>query len=286
MKVKSLLEQYNLRPSKSLGQTFLQDEGIAQRIVSSAELSPTDDVLEVGPGLGILTRLAAAQANRVVAVEVDRLLAHILAETLDRCPNVELVNDDILQVDLEALLGEAADYVVISNLPYSITSAAIRRLLECSRRPRLLVLMVQGEVAERILAAPGKMNLLALSVQYYGQPSMAFMVPRGAFYPVPGVDSAVLTVRPHSASPLTPDDTALFFTIARAAFAQKRKQILNSLTAGLGISKERLRDALEECDVDPRRRPQTLSMAEWRLLRKVIGGLVGDIGSDRAPLVD
>lgn len=264
-----LIRRYDLDPKKSLGQNFLVDESHLARIAAAADLTPQDTVLEVGPGLGVLTRYLAAQAGRVVAVELDDRLIPILVERFADRPNVRFVHADILEVDAAALV-ETTAYKVVANLPYYITSAVLRHLLEAPQPPTLAVVMVQREVAQRMVAAPGDMSLLAVGVQFYARPKIVQKVPAGAFYPRPKVDSAVvrLEVRPEPAAPDV--DRGQFFEVVRAGFGQKRKQLLNSLSSGLGLDKERIRAYMEEAGIDPRRRAETLSLDEWAALTRAI----------------
>jgi len=263
MKIKALLEKYNLRPSKGLGQHFLYDEGIARKVVAAADLTPADHVIEVGPGLGILTRPLAEQAGQVVAIELDHRLAEILRETLAPLSNVEIVEEDVLRINLVELVPPGVTYKVIANLPYYITSAAIRHFLEATRRPQLVVIMVQREVAERILAAPGEMSLLSVGVQFYGQPRLVGRVSRGAFYPSPRVDSAILRIDVYDHPPVWGDKPERFFRVVRAGFSQRRKQLRNSLSAGLGLSAQETTDTLRAHSIDEKLRPQVLSIEDW-----------------------
>ncbi len=273
MDVMAVLRRYGIRPSKGLGQNFLVDRGALERIVATAGLTRADTVLEVGPGVGVLTRLLARAAGRVVAVELDARMVSILGETLADLPNVEVVAGDILEVDPAAVVangGEAPDYRVVANLPYYITSAALRHLLEARVRPQTLTVMVQYEVAQRIVAAPGDLSLLAISVQVYGEPHLAFRVPAAAFYPAPKVDSAVLQVAVHP-RPLIPEaELPRFFRVVNAGFGQKRKQVHNSLSHNLALPREAVLAALERAGISPDRRPQTLSIAEWAALARAL----------------
>lgn len=280
-------------PKRSLGQNFLLDEVHLDRIAQAAQLSAHDTVLEIGPGLGVLTVRLAAQAHRVVAVELDDRLIGFLQTRLAEYPNVEIVHGDILALAPHTLLwGEAAtaergsaedaavsaaeppaytaDYKVVANLPYYITSAVLRYLLEATARPACAVVMVQREVAERICAEPGNLSLLAVSVQFYALPQIVHRVPAGAFYPVPKVDSAVLRldVRPQPA--VTDVAPAHFFRVVRAGFGQKRKQLGNSLSANLALPKPQVVAALESAHIDPRRRAETLSLEEWGALARLL----------------
>ena len=261
--VMELARRYGIDPKRSLGQNFLVAESYLEKIAAAAELTPADAVLEIGPGLGTLTARLAAQAGTVTAVELDdRLIELLRADFADR-PHVTIVHGDILKLDLAALVPLDRPYKVVANLPYYITSAVLRQLLEAERRPELVVVMVQREVAERICAAPGDLSLLAVSVQFYATPRIIQHVPAGAFYPPPKVDSAVLRldVRPQPA--VTGVSPTVFFAAARAGFGQKRKQLGNSLAAGLARPKPAVVAALVQAGIDPMRRAETLTLAEW-----------------------
>lgn len=266
----AILRQYGLRADKRLGQNFLRSPAILERIVAAAQIEKKDTVLEVGPGLGSLTRYLAASAHQVVAVELDGGLIPLLRAVLAPWPNVRIVQGDILQIPPASLL-DAPDYLVVANIPYYITSALIRHLLEAQPRPRRLALTLQREVAERICAAPGDLSLLALSVQVYGQPSIALRIPASAFYPPPKVDSAVLCVDV-APQPLIPAHLLeRFFCLIRAGFSQKRKTLRNALAAGLGMDKSKVVEWLEACGISPERRAETLSLAEWQRLCERLG---------------
>lgn len=268
--VHALLRQFDLRPRKGLGQHFLVDKGALGRIVAAAELGPQEVVLEVGAGLGTLTRALAAAAGRVVAVEVDERLVPLLKGELADCPNVCLVQGDILSLD-PAELMQGGPYKVVANLPYAITSAALRHLLESRSPPTRMVLTVQREVAERIVARGGRMSLLALSVHFYGQPRLLFRLKPGAFYPLPEVESAVICVDRHPRPPVEVTDVEAFFRVARAGFSQPRKQLRNSLAAGLGLDPQSVAEALREAEVDPRLRAERLVLEDWARVTRVLG---------------
>lgn len=271
MDARLLLRQFNIRPKKSLGQNFLVNEGAARRVAEAAELSSTDMVLEVGPGLGALTRHLAATAARVVAIELDQRLIPILQHTLGDLQNVELIHGDILEFEPATVLPAA--FKVVANIPYYITSALLRHLLEAKARPALIVLTVQNEVARRIVAQPGDMSLLALSVQFYGQPKIVNRIKAGAFYPRPKVDSAVVRIDLRSGAEPVSDvtDVDLFFQLARAGFGQRRKQLRNALAKGLGHPQVKIDAALAQAGVDPKRRAETLSLEEWAALTRAFG---------------
>lgn len=272
-----------VKAKKSLGQNFLNDRHYLDRIVQAAELQPHDLVLEIGPGQGSLTRELTSRAAGLVAVELDdRLITPLRAAFATQLGRVRIVHGDILELDPPALIdelaaslapqgeepgegGPGAPYKVVANLPYYITSAVLRQLLEARRPPTRAVVLVQLEVAQRICAQPGDMSLLAVSVQYYAQPYMVDRVPAGAFRPIPKVDSAILrldvTPQPAVDIPAEP-----FFTVVRAGFGQKRKQLLNSLTAGLARPKAEVKAVLECAGIDPMRRAETVALAEWAAL--------------------
>jgi 16S rRNA (adenine1518-N6/adenine1519-N6)-dimethyltransferase len=258
--VTALLRQYDLRPSKKLGQNFLQDEQALQKITEIADIQVQDTILEIGPGLGGLTRHLALAARQVVAVELDESLFPALRTVLAPYANVRLIHADILKLR-SADLVTAPDYLVVANIPYYITSALLRHLLAQSPRPRRLVLTVQEEVAERICAGSGKMSLLALSVQVYGRAEVAARIPAAAFFPTPSVNSAVVSINiyPEPLIPYPLLDT--FFRLAKAGFGQKRKKIRNSFSAIM--PREKAEQILLAAGIDPQRRAETLSLVEW-----------------------
>jgi 16S rRNA (adenine1518-N6/adenine1519-N6)-dimethyltransferase len=267
-----MLHAAGVRPRKSLGQNFLVDDGALAQVASAADIGAEDVLLEIGAGVGSLTRLLAACARRVIAVEIDPLLISLLRAALSSFPNVTLVQGDILTLPVEDLVGNAAsgNYKVAANIPYYITSAIIRRLVESSVSPILMVLTVQKEVAERICAQPGKMSLLSLSVQYYGTPAIVGKIPAEAFYPAPKVDSAIVKVEFHSPSTRNIEEAGWMFRIARSGFSQKRKMLRNTLSAGLVIPPKDIESFLNRAGVDPKRRAETLTVAEWVKLAETI----------------
>jgi 16S rRNA (adenine1518-N6/adenine1519-N6)-dimethyltransferase len=265
LNVPALLREFRLHPKKSLGQNFLVDEGALARVAAAADLTRDDVVLEIGPGLGSLTRHLAVLARRVVAVELDEALLPVLHSVLRPYPNVEVIHGDILELHPSSFIPHPS-YKVVANLPYYITSVVIRRLLEAQARPALIALTVQREVAERICARPGEMSLLAVSVQFYAQPRIAARIPAGAFYPRPEVDSAVvrLEVLPQPAVEVADHDH--FFRVVKAGFSQKRKQIRNALSSGLQMAPAVVEDYLARARIDPKRRAETLTLEEWGVL--------------------
>jgi 16S rRNA (adenine1518-N6/adenine1519-N6)-dimethyltransferase len=263
--VAALLRAHGIHPKKSLGQNFLVDSAALERIVAAAEIQPEEAVLEIGPGLGSLTRYLAAAARRVVAVELDVNLIPLLQSVLAGSTNVKIVHGDILEQNPVELMGEGG-YAVVANIPYYITSIVIRHLLEAPLRPTRLVLTVQREVAERITAKPGDMNLLALSVQVYGLPRVVAHVPAGSFYPPPKIDSSVVRVDLYPQPVIPAEQLETFFRLAKAGFGQKRKTLRNSLSGGLSWSGEQMAHLLTTAGIDPMRRAETLSLEEWKNL--------------------
>lgn len=282
-----ILRRYGIRPSKGLGQSFLVDKGVLERIIEASDLAADDIVLEVGPGTGLLTRRLAQVAHAVVAIELDRKMFPILEETLRGCSNVHLVQGDILELDPVAEIIKAVGtanervlrYKVVANLPYYITSAALRHLLGARVRPEQLVVMVQREVARRIMASPGELSLLAISVQVFGAPEIAYYVPARAFFPRPKVDSALLRVRVYEQSRVPVELQERFFRIVHAGFSQKRKQLHNSLAHALCVPHEGVLAALAEAGIAPDRRPQTLSIEEWLRLSVLLPVAQGPQGA-------
>ncbi len=259
------LRQYGLQPRKGLGQHFLVRPQVLDRIAEAASLTPEDLVLEIGPGLGDLTIRLARRARRVVAVELDPRLRPALEAIAAQHPSLRLVFGDILQQDL-AVLTQGQPYIVVANLPYYITAAVLRHLFTSSHRPRRAVLLVQYEVARRMTARPPRMNLLALLVQLYSEPRLLFRVPARAFVPPPKVESAVVRMDTYSAPRLPEETIAAFWRLARAAFAQKRKQLRNALAAGLAMDKAIVAERLRAAAIDPTRRAETLSWEDWQRL--------------------
>lgn len=258
-----LLKKYDLRPKKGLGQNFLSDPGVLRRVVAAGGVSSSDVVLEIGPGLGSLTVILADTASQVVAIEIDERLLGPLEEVLASKENVRLVHGDILAQDIAQLMNAPQPYVVVANIPYYITSAILRHLLESSHPPQRLALTVQREVAERIVAEPPAMSLLALSVQVYGDPKIAFRIPAGAFMPRPKVDSAVVRLDVLAAPKIPASSLDLFFQLAKAGFSQRRKTLRNSLAGGMHWDKDEASGILQAADIDPMRRAETLSLDEW-----------------------
>jgi 16S rRNA (adenine1518-N6/adenine1519-N6)-dimethyltransferase len=263
--IASLLRRHGLRPDRRLGQNFLNDADALERIANEAGIEMTDTVVEIGPGLGGLTLQLARRARRVVAVEIDARLASIAKSMLAAYGNVDLVSADILTLSPEQL-DVPAGYIVAANIPYNITSAVLRHLLESHPKPRRIVLTVQKEVAERICAIPPDMSLLSLSVQVYGSVRIVARIPAVAFYPAPKVDSAAVRIELYPDPMIAAQNLPVFFRLIKAGFSQKRKTLRNSLSSGLGIPPLQASDLLRSAGIDPQRRAEALSLAEWAAL--------------------
>ncbi len=271
--VRNVLRRHNIYPKKRLGQNFLVDEAALAKVAAAAELGPGDTVLEIGAGLGSLTRHLAESAGRVVAIEVDRDLFPVLQDTLRGYDQVELIQGDILQLDLGARLDLPDGYKVAANIPYYITSAVIRHLLEATVQPRRIVLTVQREVAERIVAQPDDMSLLAVSVQFYSRPSLVARVPAGAFFPRPDVDSEIVRLDVYDRPAVTVPEVEGFFRVVKAGFSQKRKQLRNALSGGLRLEPAQVDALLAGTGVEPQRRAETLTLDEWAAVARAASGL-------------
>ncbi len=274
---KRTLRRFDLKARKRLGQHFLVDEEVQQLITSAAELGPADIIIEIGPGLGIMTRELAKQAGRVIAIELDNKLAALLKQTLASFDNVTIINEDILHIDPTTLLQEQkvkfpraiSHYKIVANLPYYITSPVLRHFLEAPVKPKMILVMVQKEVAEVIVAEPGKRSVLSISVQFYGKPRIVSYVPAQSFHPVPKVDSAILRIDVYPQPVVAVTDERGFFEIVRAGFTASRKQIANSLAQGLKLAKPEVLSLLKKADIVPQRRAETLTLEEWAQLWQV-----------------
>jgi 16S rRNA (adenine1518-N6/adenine1519-N6)-dimethyltransferase len=280
MHARRLLRKHKIRPNRRLGQSFLVDHEALEKVIAAADLTGEETILEVGAGLGALTCRLAETAKRVIAVEVDQRLLPLLREVISQYENVQLVYGDILQLNLTTLIDEG-EYAVIANIPYNITSALIRYLLEAEKSAERIVLTVQREVAERIVAKPGSLSLLAVSVQIYGRPQIAARIPADAFYPKPKVDSAVLRVDVHPKTIVAQELLPTLFRLARAGFGQKRKQLRNALAGGLHMSPSVVKEWLEKAAIPPKARAQELGLEAWAQLAQVAVGEVGLAKTDK-----
>ncbi|MDP3696983.1 MAG: 16S rRNA (adenine(1518)-N(6)/adenine(1519)-N(6))-dimethyltransferase RsmA, partial [Candidatus Taylorbacteria bacterium] len=267
---------------KSLGQNFLVNPHIINKIISAAEITENDTIIEVGPGLGILTQKLAEKSKKVIAIEKDKRLIPILKDTLKKYNNIEIMEGDILKLDSTVLLQRfTTDYKIVANIPYYITSHFLRKIFEprskasgdpprslASGEPRmkLVVLTVQKEVAQRIMAKPPHMNLLALSVQYYSQPEIIGYISKNNFRPVPKVDSAIIRLRPYNSGQATALLRYKLFQLIKLGFSEKRKQLASVLSKKMKLHKEKILDALQKAGIVPTARAENLSLEQWQRL--------------------
>lgn len=270
--VKALLKSLNIKARKRWGQNFLVDNSILKSILDAAECTSDDVVIEVGPGVGILTEELVKSAKQVFAIEIDPYLS----KALPKYPNLKVINGDILNITPEDILSGIKSYKVIANLPYYITSPVLRHFLEATLKPDLMVVMVQKEVAENIIARPPHMNLLGVSVQLYGKPSITQSVPASAFYPQPKVDSAIVKIEVFKKIQFEVENIEKFFKIVKSGFGNKRKQLHNALSRGLNLSIQEVIDIMKNTGIDSKRRAQTISIDEWITLYKAFGAYNAD----------
>ncbi len=266
--IKNILKSYRFRPKKFLGQNFLIDKSVFKKIIKSSNLQKNDLVIEVGPGLGFLTNLLLKYVKKVIAVEKDKELADFLQIRFKGSKNLKIIKEDILKLQLNSLIGSSRFYKVISNIPFYITSPLIRFFLESQPSPKLMVLMVQKEIAQRICAEPPNMSLLSVSVQFYGRPQIVAFVSKKAFWPSPKVDAAILKI-----SQIQQPSKFLiekFFRIVRAGFANPRKQLINNLSSNLNLEKEYVAQCLKSVKINPQTRAETLSVLDWKKLSSKI----------------
>lgn len=273
VRTRKYLHRYQLAAKKSLGQNFLVNGAVLADIIAAAELESDDVVIEVGPGLGVLTREMTPYCRKLIAVEIDDGLSQLLRGELADFANVRIITQDVLTASPLELLVQAEEpprhYKVVANLPYYITSAVLRHFLADGLKPQLMVVMLQKEVAKQIVAAPGKMSLLSVSVQLYGEPQIIAYVPARDFYPAPKVDSAILKIKLNGKSLIPAECEEGFFALVRGGFSTSRKQLVNSLANGLGVAKTTTNAWLKQAGISPERRAQTLSLAEWIKLWRV-----------------
>jgi 16S rRNA (adenine1518-N6/adenine1519-N6)-dimethyltransferase len=260
--LRNFLYAHHIRPNKAFGQNFLVDRDVLSHIVEAAEIHANDQVLELGAGTGVLTRELAKRARRVVAVELEREMLSLLTKTTNNYTNVEIMQRNLLYIDPKEIFG-SEPYKLVANLPYYIASPTFRHFLESANPPRLFVVMVQHEVAQRIVAAPGDLSLLGVSIQFYGEPKIVEHVPARAFYPAPKVDSAILRIDLNDEVPLTPKERDSFFRLVQAGFSERRKQLHNSLAHGLHRKNADIQPWLLAANIDPSRRAETLSIEDW-----------------------
>ncbi len=266
--IKELFSKYEARPLKRLGQNFLIDKNVLQKIINAADLNKNDIVLEIGPGIGALTQELAKNTKKVIAIEKDKKMIEILKETLKDYKNAEVIYGDVLKIlELENYLKitklKIKNYKVVANIPYYLTSPLIRKFLESKNPPQEIILMVQKEVAQRICSKPPDMNLLAVSVQFYAEPKIMNYVSKNCFWPAPKVDSAIIKIVPGRRT-----SQELFFKVVRAGFSQPRKQLVNNLTTlkslnGVKLDKYKVADWLLKNNTNPNQRAETLSVSDW-----------------------
>lgn len=266
--IREIREKYGFKLTKSLGQNFLTDKFVIEDIIDGSDISEEDLVIEIGPGIGVITYEAAQIAKKVIAVEIDKNLIPILKETLGEFDNVEVVNKDILKTDVNELIGDEKRVKIIGNLPYYITTPIIMKLLEDKVNADSITIMMQKEVADRIKAKPGTKayGALSIAVQYYCSIEKVTDVPRTSFVPNPNVDSEVLKLNILKEKPVKVMDEELFFKVVRASFNMRRKTLNNSLMGVEGIDKETVKLALEASGIDSIRRGETLSIEEFARL--------------------
>lgn len=277
-----LLREHGFHTKKRFGQNFLVDRNIVNKVADALDLQADDCVLEIGPGVGTLTQVLAERCRSVVAVEVDHDLIEILAGTLGDYPNAEIVGADILSLSLAEFIAEefgCARVKVVGNLPYYITSPIIAQIFEVKQSIERVVLMVQKEVAERLVGRPGTKDYGSMSVfvQYHSMPEIVAQVPKTVFFPPPEVCSAVVRITPHQAPPVSVPSEELFFKVVRSAFGKRRKTLLNSLTGStsLGLAKPQVAAILEAASIDPIRRAETLSLEEFAAITRAVSGIIG-----------
>lgn len=274
MDIKTFLEPLVFKPKKYLGQNFLMDKKILEKIIETADLKRNDIVLEVGPGYGNLTERLAKHVSKVIAVEKDKQLVEVLKKKFSEQKNIEIIEDDILKIfNLQSSISNLK-YKIVANIPYYITSRFLRLLLEGKQKPELIILLVQKEVAKRICAQKGQSSILSLSVQYYGKPQILDFVSKEAFYPAPEVDSAILKIKTYQKLPYQIENEKLFFSIIKVVFKSRRKQLINSLVDGLKISKNEVKNILEKCKILPAVRPQDLGLDDFKKLYCVIHKII------------
>ncbi len=260
--IKEICSKYDITPSKSKGQNFLIDQNIVKKIIDAAEIKKDETVVEVGPGVGVLTEDLIKAAKKVVAVEVDKKILEFLRVQFLAEKKLEIIGEDILRLNKKEAGLNNFKYKVVSNLPYNITSKFLRLSLEQEPKPSEMILMVQKEVAKRIVAKAGDMSLLSLSCQFYSQPEILFFVSRNSFWPIPDVDSAVIKLKLFSNLDEKIDESTLF-KIARMGFSSKRKQLHNNFSAGLKINSEKAKEIITGEGFDEKVRAQDLSVIDW-----------------------
>lgn len=269
--IRKILKRSGLWAKRSLGQHFLVDTNVLSKIIGAANISSKDYVIEVGPGLGTLTTKLCEKADKVLAVEKDRTLISVLKETTSNCSNLDISNADILRLTDEELgIDKKQKYKVVANLPYYVTSPILQYFLGKENKPQLLVLMVQKEVGMRIVAGPGELSVLAISVQIYGKPEIITQVLRSSFFPEPQVDSALIRITPYNKLFIEIADKKLFFRIVKAGYSERRKQLHNALDGGLAIDEAKIKKILDDANVNPTWRAEDLSLLDWKRIYDLV----------------
>jgi 16S rRNA (adenine1518-N6/adenine1519-N6)-dimethyltransferase len=265
-KTQELCRYYDIKPARSKGQNFLINEEIYNRVVAAADLKSDDVVLEVGPGLGFLTTKLASKVKKVITVELDDRLAEVLHTGLmaQNIKNVEVVNQDILKLPINLI-----KYKIVANLPYNITSIFLRKYLEIENKAESMVLMLQKEVAERIIAKPGKMSLLSVSIQFYARAEIVEVVRKENFWPEPEVDSAIIKITPRNVVLLAPEKEKDFFRLVKFGFSARRKMLKNNLAAGLKLDQAEVENKIVEAGLKGKIRAQELSVNDWLKLLSI-----------------
>ncbi len=275
-KIKKILKKYNLAPNKFMGQNFLVDKSILEKIVGAAQVAKWDNILEIGPGLGTLTNALLEKCANVIAIEKDKDLILVLEDNLKGYKNVAIINDDFLKLDFERLVSAfrekgKTDYKIVSNLPYYITSPVIRKILSSNSLPREIVFLIQREVAKRICAKPGQMSFISAFVQFYGRPEITEIVKPQSFWPKPKVDSAILKIIPRKETGISGNEEGKLWRLVKIGFSSRRKTLANNLSAGLHLPKGKIVKMLEKSGFSEKIRAQELDAGDWiKLLRKLV----------------
>jgi 16S rRNA (adenine1518-N6/adenine1519-N6)-dimethyltransferase len=263
---KNLAKDYGFPPSKGLGQNFLVDESVIRKTVESAEIEDEDTVIEIGPGLGFLTKSLVCRTKQVIAIEKDPRMAKVLKDLFPEDKNLEIIESDARKFDPPRGLTK---YKVVANLPFYLTAPIIRRFLETAeQKPQKMVLIIQKEVAQRITAKPPEMSILAVSVQLYAKTKILSYISKSSFWPSPKVDAAIIEITPFAKLGLTKTETELFFEVVKAGFSQPRKQLANNLSKKLKLNRGEVESWLLNNNVQPERRAETLSLEDWLKLTK------------------
>ena len=265
--IKEICQEYDIVPTKSRGQNFLFDQNVVEKIIKSANLKKDDLILEIGPGLGVLTEHLIKESKKVIAVELDKKIIDFLKSKYSNIKKLQIISGDILRTDID-VLNLTKPYKIVANLPYNITSNFIRKFLEADNSPEEIVIMVQYEVAKRMIEKPGKMSMLSVAVQFYADVEIVFRVSRNSFWPAPKVDSAIIRITMKNKLPY--QDTVKFFRVVKMGFSAKRKQLQNNLANGFHRDREEIKKILQEVGLNEKVRAQDLSIDEWiKILNKI-----------------